>query len=89
MRAYWETVVHRVVEKLGDGPVYKVQAERGSKVMRVLHRNLLLPVNDLPLEDELSAVEKTKHQRHKRTETNQNQDKTDDDNSEGEEGYGE
>lgn len=63
LQTNWENVV----EKVGDGPVYKVQPERSCKKMRVLHRNLSLPVNDLPFE-ELNVEGKTKQNRQKQPE---------------------
>ncbi|XP_038063005.1 uncharacterized protein LOC119733688 [Patiria miniata] len=51
LRAHWESEVHTVVKRLSDdSPVYKLRPERGQGRNRTLHRNLLLPCNDLLLE---------------------------------------
>ncbi len=54
LRNHWEDVIHTVVRRVGEeGPVYELKPERGKGRSRVLHRNLLLPCDYLPLELEL------------------------------------
>lgn len=50
LRSYWESKVHVVLKRRSnDSPVYEVAPEAGGK-SRVLHRNLLLPCDSLPLD---------------------------------------
>ena len=51
LRNYWEDTIHLVVKQMGsDLPIYEVKPERGNGRSRVLHRNLLMPCDYLPLE---------------------------------------
>ncbi|KAK0153417.1 hypothetical protein N1851_004926 [Merluccius polli] len=51
LRSFWEEKVHVVVKrKHHESPVYEVQPEDGQGRTRVLHRNLLLPCDFLPVE---------------------------------------
>ena len=51
LRSHWEDRVHVVVSRKGDdSPVYEVKPEVGSGGNRILHRNLLLPCNYLPID---------------------------------------
>lgn len=52
LRSYWEDQIHIVVSQKGkDSPVYEVKPERGAGRGRILHRNMLMPCNALPLQD--------------------------------------
>ena len=46
IKDWWENPVYQVIEKMGDGPVYKIQklGENGEKAIRELHRNMLHPL---------------------------------------------
>ena len=50
LRAYWEQQIHVVEERMADSPVYRVKPEHGRGKQRVIHRNLLLPCDGLPLD---------------------------------------
>lgn len=59
LRPYWEQTICIVREQVGDNPVYKVSPETGGRPVRTLHRNLLLQVNDLPVESLQNSVTNT------------------------------
>ena len=52
LRSYWEQEIYRVIKRVEENaPVYQVVSERNPDGrVRTLHRNLLLPCDDLPLE---------------------------------------
>ena len=52
LRSHWESKIHYVVKRMGDySPVYQVLPEGRKEIApRTLHRNLLLPCDDLPVE---------------------------------------
>lgn len=56
LRSYWENTIYVVKEQINDSPVYRVTSEAKGKKVRVLHRNLLHLVNELPVD--LPAVDK-------------------------------
>lgn len=48
--SYWEDQVHVVVSQKGENsPVYEVRPEHGTERDRILHHNILMPCNALPL----------------------------------------
>ena len=52
LRSYWEKAIYIVKEQISENPVYVVYSESGDRQKtRTLHRNLLLLVNDLPIEE--------------------------------------
>ncbi len=60
----WDPVVHIVVSRAGELPVYTVKPERQEGPLRTLHRDLLLPCGFLSplMEDETNATKPQKKQ---------------------------
>lgn len=59
LRSHWEEQIYVVEERISDSPVYRVKPELGRGKQRVLHRNLLLPCDALPLPKPTRASSKT------------------------------
>lgn len=60
LRSYWEKRIYVVKEQVADNPVYVLHPEGNNKgKTKTLHRNLLLLVNDLPMEGLLQPIEPT------------------------------
>ena len=49
LKSFWEETLFKVVEKRGGMPVYKIQNINKKGDVRVVHRNLLMKVDQLPL----------------------------------------
>ncbi|XP_035664236.1 uncharacterized protein LOC118407810 [Branchiostoma floridae] len=61
LRSHWEDKVHIIVKQKGkDIPVYEVRPECREGRSRVLHRNMLLPCDGLPLEVPVDKQSKEK-----------------------------
>jgi len=83
LRSHWEDTIHKVVRRVNkDAPVYEVVPEQGKgRDSRILHRNLLLPCDHLPLEVPLK-IARPKAKLSKQTnvqETNSHQNDSDED----------
>ncbi|CAL9693785.1 unnamed protein product [Knipowitschia caucasica] len=61
LRSFWEDRVYVVTQKKHqDSPVYEIKPENGKRRTRILHRNLLLPCDFLPVEMTVPPDKETK-----------------------------
>ena len=73
LRAFWEDKVYIVTKQLDeDSPVYEVKPEKKRGKSKVLHRNLLLPCDHLPI---LESTASPKHSRNEKKYTVQHKGK--------------
>ncbi len=94
LRSYWEKRIYVVKEQISDNPVYVIHPEGDPSVRnRTIHRNLLLLVNDLPVEsstqpaDSVVAPRQRRRQPQRRTSSTDN-DETPDTNNDDDEWTG-
>lgn len=67
LRSYWENKIYVVKGQVADNPVYVIHPEgEGEGRVRTLHRNLLLLVNDLPVQFPQQPVKPTSHRAKRR-----------------------
>ncbi len=91
LRSYWEKRIYVVKEQISDNPVYVIYPEGDPSVRnRTIHRNLLLLVNDLPVEsstqpaDSVVAPRQRRRQPQRRTGSTDNDETPDTDNDDDE-----
>ncbi|XP_035264283.1 uncharacterized protein LOC118222647 [Anguilla anguilla] len=64
LRSHWEDKIHVVVGKKNeDSPVFEIRPEDGKGNNRIVHRNLLLPCDSLPLSPVVGARKRKRHAR--------------------------
>jgi hypothetical protein len=78
MRSYYEENIFKVVEVRSEVPVYKIQSLKKPKDVRVVHRNKLLKVDELPLDvfdkkDESSKKKKSTVKKKKKQKRKENE----------------
>ena len=57
LQSFWEQEIYRVVNKKGDTPVYEVTPKSGKGENQVLHCNMLMQCNELPIEKPTRVVQ--------------------------------
>ena len=55
LRSYWEQKIFKVIEKRENLPVYKIQNINKKSDQRLVHRNMLMLCNELPLDTFLKS----------------------------------